>query len=555
MATYAGSKRVKNPEKWDGRRHKGAAFLAGAMAGMGMTIAMLALILLGITPRSVANLVADRIAALAGPGITEFFIQTIGSLGKEFLFLTVLLGQVVAGGLLGLLLAFITGATRRRNVIWRNSFVISTAVWLFFVLAGLPLLDQGFMGVALGNDQISTLVISFLLFQLFGLMVGYAYLMLVPSGRRFHEDVTEEELQDLNEKQLNDLAATTQSDLQVSRRRFVGFVSGVFVLMVGAAIGTKAFGAPTTSQYRATLGVLRPDGTLEGEVTPTDNFYQVSKNAFNPKVDGAGWKLEINGLVDKPLTFNLDDISKMPRQTVYHTLTCISNPVGGDLIGNAKWSGVRLADLLQMAGVKQNVEKVVFTCADGYKDSITIDKALEPNTIFALEMNGAPLTQDHGYPGRMLIPNIYGMKNAKWVTSVTVIDTDFEGFWQKQGWDNVATIKTQSTIVSPVDQSMVKGGEKTTIRGEAFAGSRNIAKVEVSTDNGQTWVEAQVKPRLGPNAWTLWSLDWTPPADSGKTYILKVRAVEEGNKVQDPNEADPAPSGSSGYHTISVRTM
>ncbi len=172
MATYIDKEEELGQQEWDGRTHKGAAFIAGAMAGMAMTIAMLLLLLLGITPRSVSNLVADKIAATAGPGITEFFIQTIGALGKEILFFTVLVGQVVVGGLLGLLLVSLTGRTRNRPIVWRNSFVISTGVWLFFILAGLPLLDQGFLGVGLETDQISTLVISFMLFQLFGLILS-----------------------------------------------------------------------------------------------------------------------------------------------------------------------------------------------------------------------------------------------------------------------------------------------------------------------------------------------------------------------------------------------
>ncbi len=552
---------------WDGRLHLGTAFVAGAVAGMSMTITMLLLLLLGVTPRSLSNLVADKIAALSGPGVTEFFIQSIGSLGKDLLFLSVLLGQVVVAGLLGIGLARITGRTHERQNIWRNSFVLSVSFWIIFVLVGLPLLDLGFLGSGLGPDQISTLIISFMLFQLFGLVLGYAYLFLVPNegaNPNADEDDGANEIAsapigepDAAESLLLQQAfiptPTVNPELTRSRRRFVAIISGVFVLAVGAAIGTKAFG-PALSEYRATLGNLRPDGTLEGEITPTSSFYQVSKNAFNPKVDGGTWKLEINGLVNQPLTFDLNSLKKFDRQKVYHTLTCISNPVGGDYIGSAEWSGIPLRTLLDQTGVKPGVKKVVFTCADGYKDSITIEKALEANTVFALEMNGAPLTDDHGFPGRMLIPNIYGMKNAKWVTSMTLIDTEFEGFWQKQGWDNTATIHTESTIVSPPDGGSVNAGQPVTIKGFAFAGSRDIAKVEVSTDNGQTWIEAKTKPRLGANAWTLWRLDWTPPTEAGKNYILKVRATEVDGTVQTAAKADPAPSGSSGHHTISVRT-
>ncbi|MBN9392808.1 MAG: molybdopterin-dependent oxidoreductase [Chloroflexi bacterium] len=548
MATIITDEEELDQQEWDGRTRRGTSFLAGALAGMVMTIVMLAMLLLGVTPRSISNLVSDKIASVAGPGITEFFIQTIGALGKEMLFLTVLIGQVVVGGFLGLLLAFITGRTDRQQTVWRNSFIISTGFWLLFVIAGLPLLDQGFLGSGLEKDQIATLIISFMLFQLFGLTLGYAFLNLLGTtayGTAKTGNLTEKQVAAISERQ--------DTETRTSRRRFVGTISAVFVLVVGAAIGTRAFGGPALTDYRNSLGDLNSDGTLQGEITPTSNFYQVSKNTFNPNVDGKSWKLTIDGLVDNPQTFDLDTISQFPRQKVYHTLTCISNEVGGDYIGNAEWSGIQFKTLLDKAGVKAGVKKVVFTSADGYKDSITIEKAMEPNTTLAVEMNGAPLTTDHGYPARMLIPNIYGMKNAKWLTGITLIDTDFAGFWQQQGWDNTATIHTESSIVSPADGDTVPGGQTTTLKGIAFAGSRNIEKVEVSTDSGMTWNTATIKPRIGANSWTLWRYDWTPPAGS-KGYILQVRATEEGGILQTVKTADPYPSGSSGYHTISLRT-
>ena len=562
MATITKTPYTAYQESWDGRKYKGAAFLAGLVAGMTMTITMLILLLLGVTPRSLANFVSDKIAALAGPGITEFFIQTIGALGKEMLFLFVLVGQAVVGGLLGLAFGRITGRTSSRQLIWRNSFILSTVVWLVFVIALFPLLDLSFLGADLGNDQIATLIISFMLFTLFGAVFGYAYLFLVPT------QAPEMSAAQLAAEDNGTIAASTQEveateppalktveskELLTNRRRFVGMMSGLFVLVVGAAVGTKAFGGVDLNGYRGTLGNLNPDGTLEGEVTPTGSFYQVSKNAFNPTVDGGSWKLEIKGLVNTPVTFTLADLSKMDQKSVYHTLTCISNPVGGDIIGNAKWTGVPFHTLLEKAGIKSGASRIVFTSADGYQDSITLDKGKEENTLLALKMNDAPLTNDHGFPARMLIPNIYGMKNAKWLTSITLIEGDFEGFWQKQGWDNDATIHAESFIVTPSDTGMVKAGQPTTIKGAAFAGSRNIEKVEISTDNGQTWITATSKDRLGPNAWTLWRLDWTPAAGQNKSYTLKVRCTEQGGKLQTDKKLDPFPTGSAGYHTITVR--
>lgn len=528
---------VENKPTWDGKKSKKAAFLAGIMAGMIMTAVMLGLLILGFTQRSIANLVSDKIASVAGAGITEFFIQNIGALGKEMLFFSVLIGQVLTGGLLGFLFGLVTGPVTQRQTVWRNSFILSVGFWFFFVLVGLPLVGQGFLGEGLGVDQLPTLVMSFGLFQLFGFSFGYSYLLLVPN--RPAEPV--QTAAELNQK--------------ISRRKFVGIVSATFTLVVGAALVSKAFGSQS-SDYRANLGDLRPDGTVEGEITPANEFYTVSKNAFNPRVEGAVWKLEINGLVERKVTFDQDSLKKLPQKKVYHTLTCISNNVGGQYIGNAEWSGVPLRELLNQAGLQtnRNPKKIVFTCADGYKDSITLEKALEENTIFALEMNGAALTQDHGFPGRVLVPDIYGMKNAKWVTEITVIDSEFEGYWQQQGWDNLATIRANSSITFPADGKSVRAGQPTTIKGFAYAGKRDIEKVEVSVDGGKSWQLATVKPRLGANSWTLWRYDWTPSATPAD-YSLKVRAYEAGSKLQETQPSGSYPSGATGIHTVSVRTF
>jgi DMSO/TMAO reductase YedYZ molybdopterin-dependent catalytic subunit len=304
------------------------------------------------------------------------------------------------------------------------------------------------------------------------------------------------------------------------------------------------------------IGLMRNPSSLrfgEEEITPVGVFYNISKNAFDPKVNGGSWKLEINGLVDKPLTFDYNSVQKLPLKEQAHTLTCISNTVGGEYIGNAVWRGTPLKGVLEMAGIKPNAKRVVFTAADGYTDSIELAKALDPATLMAWEMNGAPLTDKHGYPLRMLIPDIYGMKNAKWVTAITLTDdANYEGFWQKQGWDNLAVIKTQSSIISPTDRGQVKRGQPVTVRGIAYAGARGIQKVEVSFDNGQTWQTAQVKEALSANAWSLWSLDWIPDSTNPSRAILKVRATDKTGAMQPPASVAPYPSGAAGWHTISV---
>lgn len=540
--------KTTSPETYyDGRNHKGAVFAAGAIAGMVFTAAMWLSLALGVSHRTLANLIADKIASLVPANFTESVIQAIGPLGKELVFYSVLLGQVAVGGLLGLLFVWLWPRVEGSAALFRNTYILATAIWFLFMLVGLPFVDGGFLGSSLGPDQIPILIISFVLFEVFGLAFGYLFRYLVPltvvhttttyaaGGEAIVDEEEEEVLEGDN----------------TSRRRFIAIVSTVFVAAVGVAIGTNLFKTPP-NLYRSSLGDLRPDGTTEGEVTPTDSFYQVSKNAFNPKVNGTGWKLEVNGLVNTPLTFDFNGIKQLPAEMRYHTLTCISNPVGGDLIGNAQWKGTQLKGILDKAGLKPGVKKVVFTCADGYTDSIPIDVALDPRTLMAYEMNGQQLTDDHGYPARMLIPDIYGMKNAKWITTMTLVDTEFEGFWEKQGWDNVATIRTESAITFPADGDQIQAGQKLTLKGFAFAGARGIKKVEVSTDNGQSWSEATVKPALSDTSWSLWRIDWDVPSGS-KSYILQVRATDGKGELQSKNGEPPFPIGSSGFHTISLR--
>src|SRR5262249_17507571 len=154
------------------------------------------------------------------------------------------------------------------------------------------------------------------------------------------------------------------------------------------------------------------------EVTPASDFYVVSKNAFDPSVQSRGWTFQVYGAVDSPLSLSFDELRSLPSVEEYATLCCISNEVGGDLIGNAKWRGVLLKDLLAGAGVREGVVDVGLRASDDYSDSIPLDRALAGGTLLAYEMNGEPLKPEHGYPLRLIVPGIYGMKNVKWIKSV-----------------------------------------------------------------------------------------------------------------------------------------
>jgi DMSO/TMAO reductase YedYZ molybdopterin-dependent catalytic subunit len=524
---------------YNGRYHKKAAFGAGLFAGGIFTLSMLVLLWTSITPRSLANLVADRLSNLLPASFTEFFIQSIGPLGKQAEFFSVLLGQTIFGGLLGLLFVWIWPQIQGKQLLARNVFIFMTIVWLVCILVGLPLVNTGFLGVQLGDQQVSTLELSFVLFQVFALAFFGFFQRLVPATTAMTDSTEAEE-------------KITIGDVP-SRRRFVLIVTGLFVAAATAAVVATSFRS-NGDNNRGQLGATTlADGTLQDEVTSNADFYHVSKNAVDPTVNANGWKLQIEGLVNTPYSLTLAELkSNFPPQTQYQTLTCISNPVGGPYISNAKWKGVPLKAILDKAGVKSSVKRVVFKAADGYTDSIDYEKALDPQTLAAYEMNDSPLPDDHGGPLRLLIPNIYGMKNAKWVTNISLIDdANYEGYWQQQGWDNTAIINTESAITFPSDNQSVKAGQATIIRGFAFAGERGVQKVEVSTDGGQTWNQANLKEALSPNSWALWNYSWTP-ATSNKSYTILVRATDKTGTLQTSTQADTFPSGSSGWHTIVV---
>jgi len=288
---------------------------------------------------------------------------------------------------------------------------------------------------------------------------------------------------------------------------------------------------------------------LSPEVLTPKNFYTVSKNLIDPVVDGNAWSLRVDGLVENPATYVYADITALPTFSDYYSLQCISNTVGGELLGNAHWKGVRMVELLSRAGLKAGIRKVVFHAEDGYTDSIPLDVALRPDTLLAYEMNGEQLPKEHGFPARLLIPGIYGMKNVKWITRIELVDYDFKGYWMQRGWGDAAIYRTSTRIDVPVNRAQLPAGE-VVLGGITFAGFRGILKVDVSLDDGKTWEDGTLKPALSLNAWNLWVFRKTLPRG---TYNVKARAVDGNGDVQTQTENDPLPDGATGYHSLVLR--
>jgi len=296
---------------------------------------------------------------------------------------------------------------------------------------------------------------------------------------------------------------------------------------------------------------------LSPEQTGQKDLYYVSKNIelLDPRLQGGAYKLELGGLVDKPVTLNLSDLKALPKVELINTLTCISNEVGGPLIGSAKWQGVALKTLLEKAGVKAEAKFLVWEAADRYMESIPIGEVpAEAMLAYAIEnpTTGKPedLQTQHGYPTRLLIPGRYGMKQPKWLTKISLSASEVSGYWAQRGWSRDAVIRTMSRIDTPQNHAQLKAGQETFVAGITYAGGRALERVEVSTDGGKTWQKADLKPPKSKFAWQLWAFPWKPAAGN---YDLLVRAVEVGEKVQDPTPRDPLPDGATGYHRISVR--
>lgn len=301
---------------------------------------------------------------------------------------------------------------------------------------------------------------------------------------------------------------------------------------------------------------------LASEITPTYLFYRIDINPIIPQVDSKSWNLTIKGLVEKPITVNYDQIRSMPSVQEYVTLECISNKIGGDLISTALWKGVRLSQLLEKAVIKPNVKYVVFRCADGYDVGIPLEKSQMEGAILAYDMNYTPLTAKHGFPVRAIVPGLYGMMNPKWLTEIELVDTVYQGYWQRLGWSNIAQDNAGSSILIPgqaparqrfrtLDETVDSSyGGKVPIAGIAFAGTRGISKVEVSTDGGSTWKTAQIKDPLSKYTWVLWTAGYVPP--NQENYKIVVRATDKSGKTQTTEMNPPFPNGATGFHTITA---
>jgi DMSO/TMAO reductase YedYZ molybdopterin-dependent catalytic subunit len=256
-------------------------------------------------------------------------------------------------------------------------------------------------------------------------------------------------------------------------------------------------------------------------------------------------------MVDREITLTYDELVALPLIEQYVTIACVSNTVGGKLVGNAKWTGVRLRDVLDMAGVHPDADQLVGESVDGFTAGMPVEWVMDPSRtpMIAVAMNDAPLPREHGYPARLIIPGLYGYVSAtKWLAKLTLTRFDqFEGFWVPLGWAQKAPILTQSRIDVPHDGANLPAGH-VPVAGVAWAPDRGIKAVEVRVDAGD-WAPAKLSAPISKATWVQWLYDWDA-APGGHT--LEVRATDGNGDVQTDQLSNPAPDGARGHHTIGV---
>jgi DMSO/TMAO reductase YedYZ molybdopterin-dependent catalytic subunit len=295
------------------------------------------------------------------------------------------------------------------------------------------------------------------------------------------------------------------------------------------------------------------DGEVEGIspiVTPNADFYRIDTRILAPQVEPDGWSLRITGMVERQVELSFGDLLAMNRIEEFITLSCVSNEVGGDLVGNALWSGVALTDLLDLAGARSDATQIVGRSVDGWTAGFPTAVATDGRpAMVAVTMNGEPLPVEHGFPARLIVPGLYGYVSAtKWLTEIELTTWDaFDGYWIPRGWAKEGPIKTQSRIDVPRPGATLATGP-TPIAGVAWAPVRGIDRVEVRVDEGP-WESARLSDALSEHTWVQWAHTWdaTPGA-----HRLQVRATDGDGHTQTAELAPPAPSGATGYHTVRV---
>ncbi len=536
-----------------------SGMLTGLAAGIiaSALMILLSMILDGV---SLPEVLGGALTQLMPASVFQYLHQLIGGDAKHYLFYIILVGQCLVFALIGGLSNLALPLPRLASLhneqgqwLWPAGALLAFLLWLLTGLVLLPVTGAGIFGSQLNIGVFNTMSSLAIDGLAFGLVFVLFQNWLVVRYLRAEGTATADSVQQADETR----RLILRRGIAVVGLGTIGLLAWRFIVGAGGAITAPVAGVipkvkskivpPPKPRY----GDVVSAPNLSPEITSNGQYYVVSKNLVSdPTVDANSWQLKVYGDVAQPYTLNYNELMALPRKQQYESMMCISNEVGGPYMSNASWEGVPLTDLLSRAGkITAGASKVVLHAADDYADSIHLSKALEPTTLVALRMNGVTLPQGHGFPARLLVPGIYGMKHVKWITGIEVVNTDYQGYWQQRGWSDPAPIRLTSRIDTPLTGTTVTANKPTYIAGVAFSGNKGISEVDVSLDGGKSWSVATLKKPLSDLTWVLWELPWQPAAG---TYTLVVHAVDMEGNVQDPQPASPAPDGSSGYHTITV---
>jgi DMSO/TMAO reductase YedYZ molybdopterin-dependent catalytic subunit len=310
------------------------------------------------------------------------------------------------------------------------------------------------------------------------------------------------------------------------------------------AVGVALLGVAYADVRRLVTALAVKEGSRAlQEITPVSDFYVVSKNLVgDPAVDAGSWRLNL-----PTRSISYAELLGLPAHRLELTLECISNDVGGTLISNGAWSGPRVQDVLGLTTVPTDARYMLIESADGYTESFLLIE-LTPDHLLATHLNDQPLTAAHGFPARFIFPGHYGMKQPKWVTKVRFSSTDKPGYWENNGWDERAVVKTMSRIDAPADKALVSSG-RVTFSGIAFAGARRISRVQLTWAGNGEWHDATLADEFSPYAWRFWQLDASLAAGH---YLVSVRALDGEGNWQTSTPTSTLPNGADGLHSVGI---
>jgi len=506
-----------------------AGLLAGFVAAIAMTVIMLLLGCLGVATPLV--IIGDRLSVFIPPGP---FLSLMGKVGGYNHLKQLGVGSTIAGQLLvGAIGGAIFGLLMRRiparsSTIWTMSIFVVLPI-IACALALWPVLGTSYAGLPIDAARLVTLIgFALCVFVFERTLVGGFEFLARP-------------------KETDD----TEFTPAMGRRAFVLSAIGVAVAGGGVALARKLYRAATFSydgtQYK---------GRIVQPITPNDLFYCVTKNVVDPWVNIDLWHLEVTGLVQNRATWRFQDLLGFSTVEQETTLMCISNGLDAGLISNAIWKGFPLRDLLDQAAPLSGAARVRLHGVDNYTDTILLEKAMEPTTLLAYEMNGVPLPDRHGYPLRVIAPGYFGEKHVKWLTRIELTTADAKGFYEAQGWGPDFITPTRSRIDVPDNEStfsLAQLNGPIEVKGMAYGGDRGISRVEFSFDDGKTWNESKIYYPGTKLSWALWSYDWRP--NQAGDYDLVARATDGTGKVQEIDWNRSFFSGVTGFHKISVHVI